>query len=174
MATVTPSILMVYGYGYPTDTPRRMAIRCMVPLYSPYSSYWSYGYNPYGPIFLSPWQLYGPGPILRMMGVDQWFNGTSSGGGGGGGGSSKNVFHQPVDPVDRSESTAGEKSAPERGTNQHSVDLAKRYIGFGDNHFAKKEYSDALDRYRKAAQAAPQLADAYFRQGLGAVGDGAI
>ena len=35
--------------------------------YSPYSDY--SGYGPYGPIFLPTWQLYGPGPILQMMGV---------------------------------------------------------------------------------------------------------
>jgi tetratricopeptide (TPR) repeat protein len=94
-----------------------------------------------------------------MMGVDQWFNG--SGGGGNANGNGNRVFHKPVDP---GESTAQER--PERGSNQHSLDLAKRYLDFGDNHFLKQQYSDALERYRKAAQVAPQLADAYFRQGF--------
>ena len=42
--------------------------------------------------------------------------------------------------------------------------MAMRYIGFGDSYFAKQKYSEAYDRYKKAAQAGPSVADASFRQ----------
>jgi len=55
---------------------------------------------------------------------------------------------------------------PRRAAHPQVLARAWKFIGFGDAHFADQRYVDALDRYRKAAQAAPQLADAYFRQGL--------
>ena len=56
--------------------------------------------------------------------------------------------------------------ASERGTGSHATALAWRSIGFGDTHFAAHKYSAAIDRYRTAARTAPQLADAFFRQGF--------
>ena len=46
------------------------------------------------------------------------------------------------------------------------VILASRFLGFGDGHFAGGKYAAAYRRYKKAADAAPTLADAYFRQGF--------
>lgn len=43
---------------------------------------------------------------------------------------------------------------------------ARRFVAFGDERFREQEFSLAYQRYKKAAQAAPDLADAYFRQGL--------
>jgi tetratricopeptide (TPR) repeat protein len=57
-------------------------------------------------------------------------------------------------------------AANDRATNRQAVALAAKFIGYGDKQFALKKYADALDRYRKAVQAAPQLADGYFRQGF--------
>jgi len=51
-------------------------------------------------------------------------------------------------------------------TNQRSINLGWRFIGFGDAYFAGQKYYDAYSRYKDAAQAAPTLADAYFRQGI--------
>lgn len=43
---------------------------------------------------------------------------------------------------------------------------ARQFLAFGDERFREQEFSLAYQRYKKAAQAAPDLADAYFRQGL--------
>ena len=52
----------------------------------------------------------------------------------------------------------------QRATNAQSVDLAQKFIGYGDALFAQGKYADANDRYRTAAESAPQLPDALFRQ----------
>jgi tetratricopeptide (TPR) repeat protein len=59
-----------------------------------------------------------------------------------------------------------------RGTNAQAVARSQKFVGYGDALFAKGKYAEANDRYRKAAQAAPQLPDALVRQAfaLGATG----
>jgi tetratricopeptide (TPR) repeat protein len=59
---------------------------------------------------------------------------------------------------------AEETPAQLRGTNAHAVALSQKFVGYGDAQFAKGKYAEANDRYRKAAQAAPQSPDALFRQ----------
>jgi tetratricopeptide (TPR) repeat protein len=59
-----------------------------------------------------------------------------------------------------------------RATNQETVDRARRFMGFGDAHFAKRKYADAYQRYRKAVEVAPGLTEAYFRQGFALVATG--
>jgi len=51
-----------------------------------------------------------------------------------------------------------------RASNPEALALAWKFIGFGDAHFANQKYVDAFQRYKKSAQAAPGLAQAYFRQ----------
>jgi tetratricopeptide (TPR) repeat protein len=58
-----------------------------------------------------------------------------------------------------------DEAKPGRATNPQALNLAWRFLGFGDAHFANQNYAEANDRYRKAASAAPQLAESYFRQG---------
>jgi tetratricopeptide (TPR) repeat protein len=53
-----------------------------------------------------------------------------------------------------------------RATNAESTALGQKFIGYGDLWFAKGKYFEASARYRDAAQSAPQLADAYFREGF--------
>jgi hypothetical protein len=53
-----------------------------------------------------------------------------------------------------------------RTSNAEAVARARQFIGFGDQHFRTQEFSDAYQRYKKAASAAPDLADAFFRQGF--------
>jgi tetratricopeptide (TPR) repeat protein len=58
-----------------------------------------------------------------------------------------------------------EDNAPrQRVTNAQSIAQAQKFIGYGDAQFARGKFAEANDRYRKAAQAAPELADALFRQ----------
>ncbi|HEV3024997.1 MAG TPA: hypothetical protein VGX76_21130 [Pirellulales bacterium] len=61
----------------------------------------------------------------------------------------------------------GDKPAKrDRVSNAAAVARAKEFLKFGDEHFRAQEFSNAYQRYKKAASAAPDLADAYFRQGF--------
>jgi tetratricopeptide (TPR) repeat protein len=145
-----------YGYGYGYNNS----------LYWPYYQAWRFP----PPIFMPAGELFGPGPILRMMGVAPWFAPPAAN-------VQPNVAAAapvavPAPPVPRvarrdadDDLPAGGKAA-ERGTNQRANNLAWRYISFGDAHFANQKYSEAYDRYKKAAQSGPQVADAWFRQGF--------
>jgi tetratricopeptide (TPR) repeat protein len=62
--------------------------------------------------------------------------------------------------------------ADRRATNAESTALGRKFIGYGDAWFAKGKYLEANARYRDAARSAPQLADAYFRQGFALVAMG--
>lgn len=53
-----------------------------------------------------------------------------------------------------------------RVSNPESMARARQFIAFGDEQFHGQEYSEAYQRYKKAAIAAPDLADSYFRQGM--------
>lgn len=53
-----------------------------------------------------------------------------------------------------------------RAANARATARARQFLAFGDERFREQQFSLAYQRYKKAAQAAPDLADAYFRQGL--------
>jgi tetratricopeptide (TPR) repeat protein len=106
--------------------------------------------------------LYGPEAVKRFMGVDGW---------GSGGGQARNARPEGERRDARGEAD-DEKAVPPRGTNAEAVALGRRFIAFGDAQFVKQKYPDALQRYKKAAQAAPALADAWFRQGYAYVAGG--
>jgi len=53
-----------------------------------------------------------------------------------------------------------------RVSNASALARAKEFMKFGDEHFRAQEFSEAYQRYRKAASAAPDVADAHFRQGF--------
>jgi tetratricopeptide (TPR) repeat protein len=53
-----------------------------------------------------------------------------------------------------------------RVSNPTAVARAKEFLKFGDEHFRAQEFSEAYQRYKKAAGAAPDVAEAYFRQGF--------
>jgi len=139
-----------YRYGYPRYPG----------YYPPYRAWYPPYYVP--PVYVPAEELYGPRAVQRFMGVEHWFEPSEP-------------QRQPAIVVPRNgrrdaEPTPQppaepEEAKPGRATNPRAVNLAWRFIGFGDAHFANENYAEANDRYRKAATAAPQLADAYFRQG---------
>jgi tetratricopeptide (TPR) repeat protein len=53
-----------------------------------------------------------------------------------------------------------------KSTNADQKALAGKFIGFGDASFAKQKYLAAIGRYKTAIETAPDVPDAYFRQGL--------
>ncbi len=129
-----------------------------------YDPYYGYGYPyPYAylPLYLSAEALYGPRAVQRFMGVADGFQPRPD----------ANIIAPPAGG--NVEADAPEpKKAVERATNTQANALAWRFIGFGDAQFAAQKFADANQRYRKASQSAPQLADAWFRQGfaLSAIG----
>ena len=139
-----------YGYGYGTD-------------YYPYA--YSYPYYYGGPFWIPPVvlpaeTLYGPQATMRFMGVDRLSRPANS----------------TYVPRTGSTTPAVErpsKPASARGTGAKSLASAQEYIGIGDAKFAGGKYAEASQRYRKATQIAPQLADPWFRQGFAqaAIGD---
>jgi len=138
------------------------------PYYPSYSwpRYW-YGpgypvYVPYydGSIILPPLyvpaeSIYGPEAVKRFMGGDR--------------SSAPRASAFRPSPRDVPEE---KKPAAQRGTNAESIARARRFIGLGDKMFGERKYADSYERYRMASQAAPGLADAYFRQGLALVASG--
>lgn len=112
-----------------------------------------YVYPP--PLWLSAEGLYGPQAVQRFMGAG--------------------VLPQPRANMDvlgppAMGDVAIDAREPnvvvERATNARANARAWKFIGYGDAQFAKQEFVEANLRYRKAAQSAPQLADARFRQGF--------
>jgi tetratricopeptide (TPR) repeat protein len=154
-----PSLWGPYDYGY-----------------SGYGYPYSYGYSGPDycappPIFLPADTLYGPEAMKRFMGMDQWGAPPATGGRAPRLG---RAAPRDIAPHDGALKNAARKAAEDqpakpaedRATNQGSINLAWKFIGFGDVHFRNQKYSDANERYRSAVRAAPKLADACFRQGF--------
>ena len=59
-----------------------------------------------------------------------------------------------------------------RTTNAASKARAGKFLGYGDVNFGKQSYLSAAERYKTAAQAAPDVAEPYFRQGFAYVAMG--
>jgi len=140
-----------YSYGrYPYSYP-----------YPPggYPYYWPYYYRYPPPVFLPAETIYGPEAMKRFMGVDHWFRPQAGG---------KVVVVPDQQPKQPAAAGQGEH----RATNQQALNLAWKFVGYGDAHFGNQKYSEANARYRKAAAAAPQLADGWFRQGFALVAMG--
>jgi tetratricopeptide (TPR) repeat protein len=147
--------------------------------YSPYGypSVSPYGYNPYGrgaywpnyaysaPVFMPAGMLFGTGPIMQQMGIADWFTDPPP-----------RVAARPVvqparqaDNGDLADDAGPFRQKPRAAPPVpagRAADLAGKYIGFGDTHFRNQKYSEAYERYRRAGQTAPQVADAWFRQGF--------
>ena len=150
--------------------------------YSPYGYQSPYYRNPYlgygypGAVFVDPGQLFGIGPIQQLMGVNPGFNqqpnvgpfanfnqnpvpnanNNANQGFAGGNQPGGNVAANVPAPPQPHKPAAGTKA----------TELAWKFITFGDARFGELKYSEALDRYRRAAREAPSLGDAWFREGF--------
>lgn len=67
------------------------------------------------------------------------------------------------DPADDDEALQAPRL---RVANAESTARARQFIDYGDASFRRQEFARAYDRYRKAAESAPNLAEPYFRQAL--------
>jgi len=142
----------------------------------PYPYAYPYPYYP-PPLYIPAEELYGPGPVLRMMGVDHWFRprpnvnvfvvpkkeGPAAGAGGGAAAAAQQAAPGDDGP--------GAPKAPADAEARQAALLASAWklIGAGDTLFEAQRYVDANTRYRRAARAAPTLAEPYLRQGFALV-----
>ncbi len=153
-----------HPHGYPAPFyPGRTVVRSYPYSYGYGYSYPPHYYDPYyyypPPLYIPAEELYGPQSVMRFMGVDHWFRPRPN--------VNILVTPKPSNAVGGSAAAPpeAEPELPGRATNAESLALAWKFIGYGDAHFATQKYVEANARYRKAARAAPQLADSYFRQG---------
>jgi Tfp pilus assembly protein PilF len=147
------TVLPPYGYGYG---------------YSPYSNW---GWSPGGvvvepwvepwpiilpPLYLPAETMYGPGVMQRFMGVNVPYNQPRV----------TIVTNRPV----RDEAPP-EKAKP-RISNEAARARADKFVQFGDAQFVNQRYHSAVERYKSAVQAAPDLPEPLFRQSFALVAMG--
>jgi Tfp pilus assembly protein PilF len=128
---------------------------------------WGYGYGTgiyfdpatntaeyYLPPIYSPAELnYGPLAIERFLGIR------------------RNPIVMPPsadaapDAADK-DVTPAEVADKLRKSNNESRARGKRFIEFGDALFLRQRFNEALQRYKSAIEAAPDLVDAYMREGF--------
>ena len=201
-----------YGYGYPSygysygATPYVMGYDPYTgeAYYYPAQGYSPYGYSPYGyrhaynpflgwgyppAVFADASQIYGLGPIQRLMGLNQlsgpaWnvgpmFNGNVNPNAGVNGNNNENGNNAPRNrnrDNDQGNNGAGGDNAannnaaaarkPAAAPGAKSIELAWKFITFGDAQFSNLEYTKALSRYMSAAHECPKLGDAWMREGF--------
>jgi tetratricopeptide (TPR) repeat protein len=132
--------------------------------YYPYScySYWEpYGiyYNPslnYTQYYLPPTYipaelLYGPQAVARFLGVQ----------------SAPAIVTSPTVRGAAVPAPTRPAVATDKGkSNAAAQERARRFLAFGDALFARQQFHQAGQRYRSAIEAAPDLPEAYYRQGF--------
>ena len=158
---------------------------------SPYAYQYPYYANPNlgfgypGAVFANAGQLFGLGPIEQLMGggqgIPQQANAGLFGNGNGNlpgngnnnanpglgnannpGGNAQANGNAPLAPAPHKPAVVGTKA----------MELAWKFISFGDARFGDLKYAEALDRYRRATHEAPTLGDAWFREGFALAGMG--
>ena len=168
---------------------------------SGYSSYYpSYGYqypyyrNPYlgygypAAVFMNPNQFFGIGPIQQLMGVDGWFQQPQANANGFANGNPNPFANANGNAANANPGLANNNNNARAGAAGHDADppahkpaapvagkaleIAWKFITYGDAHFGNQKYNDALDRYRRAARECPALADAWLRQGFALAASG--
>jgi tetratricopeptide (TPR) repeat protein len=136
-----------YGYGYPYGYG------------SPYGYAYPYNYGTYFyyyPAPLSYPMVMNLGPLGIQPFQDQGANNVAA----------NRPAAAPVPPPPEDDDQPAPRRGIDRPTNPRANALAWKYIGYGDGLFAKQRYGEAADRYRRAAGAAPLLAEAWFRRAL--------
>lgn len=56
-----------------------------------------------------------------------------------------------------------------KASNATTLELARRFVGFGDQLFKKQRFQEALQQYKSATRVAPDLSEGYYRQGFALV-----
>lgn len=152
-----------YSFSFGTGWPAYGSWSAPYPYPYPYGYYGPYYPGPVilPPLFLPAESMYGPLAMRRFMGLD--------------------TVPAQAPPVIIANRPANNNPAPVvqgpvrpkvRITNAAMKAQAGKFMAFGDANFAKQNYNSALERYRTAAQTAPDVAEAYLRQGFALVAIG--
>jgi tetratricopeptide (TPR) repeat protein len=121
-------------YGYPYYGYGR-------PLYL--NDFGYYGYYQPGPVFVPADEIFGLKPMLRMMGVDRLQRPAAL----------PNVVRVEIE----------DEKPKVRVANAQAVERAEKFVEFGDAHFARQAFRTALERYKQATAAAPDMISAQMR-----------
>ena len=123
----------------------------------PYQSYYGYGYGigvgVYPPTIPAE-TLYGPAALQRFINPGGAVNVPPA----------INRFDNVL-PLGPRDVRIIDDQPKVRISNAEARDRAWRFINIGDDYFDKQQYRQAYHRYREAAEAAPDVLDAYLRQG---------
>ena len=164
-----------YGYGAP------LSVTYGYPGWGyPYSSYlyggypMGYGYTwpyyldtgtgvmgPYvaPPIYVPPEQLgFGPQAVRNLLGLNSAQRPIVN----------RNIIVMPPAAEGNANNANDAAKQPQprvRGSNAEARARSEQFLQFGDRQFATPNLAGAYDRYKKAAAAAPDLAQPYFRLG---------
>jgi Flp pilus assembly protein TadD len=141
----SPGFLMG-GYGYP---------------YRYGLGWYGGGFGPYilPPLVLPAQTLFGPQPVQQLMGVGPLGAGPAAAG---------PILGAPAGDA----GPAPRQPRKVRVANAEAKARAGKFIDFGDALFAKQRFREALERYKLAAQQAPDMAEIYLRQGITSVATG--
>jgi tetratricopeptide (TPR) repeat protein len=110
------------------------------------------------PVYYPAELAYGPQAVKQFMGVDRNF--------------AMGPLTYTVYDTTKDTARAVDLKPATRASNARTLDLARRYIDFGDGRFRAQKFHEALQRYKTAAAIAPDLADAHIRHGLASAATG--
>jgi len=138
------------------------------------------GLYPYYPVYSSPFLAFGA-PVLSPVGLPPGpMQGPGAMNGFAGAGNPAAWQGKPALPVAAKGGVGGfgllapngpVAKAPQkpRTSNADARTRSQRFVVLGDGYFRKQQYSDAYQRYKLAAQAAPDMSDGFLRQGFALV-----
>jgi len=143
------------------------------PVYGGYGCHYG-GFGAYAPGVIAPLyadagSVYGPDAVKEFLGVDRDF--------------AKGplaprplvIDVKPADDGRRIVAAPDKDGAPDKhaaapeeriASNREARQRAARFVSFGDDRFGEQQYHSAAQRYRFAIEAAPDVAEAHFRQGF--------
>jgi len=151
------------GYGY---SPLFPPVYIRSPWYYPGGIAYGYGYGGYAPLplVIPADTMFGPAAARRFMGADLPLDAGPIHIRGG---------NAPANAAGNTANPAPAEHKPKvRVANKEFRARAGKFMDFGDALFAKQKFNQALERYKTAAQTAPDLPATYLRQGFALVAMG--
>jgi tetratricopeptide (TPR) repeat protein len=170
-ATYAQSWFSPYGYGAPGFYGYASPYIGYPYVYGVWPYYLDTGTGPLGPFVAPPLYVpaeqfgYGPQAVRQFMGLNPVappvvnHNIIIAPGGRNAGNAANRVLG------DNGNTRIPAANPRIRESNAEARNRARQFIEFGDAQFRDRNLAGAYDRYKKAAEAAPDLADAWFRQG---------
>ena len=160
-----------YGYGAPAFYGYASPYNGYPYVYDVWPYYLDTGTGPLGPFVAPPLYVpaeqlgFGPQAVRQFMGLNPVAppvvnHNIMVAPGGRDAGNAANRL-----PGDNGNARIPPPNPRIRESNAEARDRARQFIEFGDAQFRDRNLAGAYDRYKKAGEAAPDLAEAWFRQG---------